>query len=125
VLHTKEHPTCPILDAPDNCHFEMRCEDCDIKHLSRMPLGEVEGRFEQGRVTRNELDAYRWAWALLSPTGSNSHWARQPYVTNSDVRRMARKLLRIRGFAIPAQLIDDQTAEVVVLPEVTEAVSAA
>jgi hypothetical protein len=38
---------------------------------------------------------------------------------------MARKLLRIRGFAIPAQLIDDQTAEVVVLPEVTEAVSAA
>lgn len=113
MLHTEELPTCPVLDEPGNYHFEMRCEDCDTKYLSRMSLGQVEDRFEQGRVTRNELDAYRWTWALLSPAGSNPHWASQPYVTDPDVRRIARKLLRIREFAIPVQLVDARPVELI------------
>ena len=108
MLNTAEQITCPILNAPDNYHFEGHCEDCDGKYLSRMSLGQVEDRFEQGRVTRNQFDAYRWVWALLSPVGSNPHWANQPYVTDPDVRRIARKLCRIRGFAIPDQLVDAQ-----------------
>lgn len=85
----------------------------------------MEDGFEQGRATRNELDAYRWAWALLSPSGSNPHWAHQPYVTDPDVRRIARKLLRIREFAIPAQLVDEQPAEVASLSDAPDDVRAA
>lgn len=101
MLHTEETVSCPIVDAPDNYHFEGRCEDCDIKVMSRLNLGQIEDRHSQGRLSRSQLDAYRWTWALLSPTGSNPHWRNQPYVTDPDVRRIARKLLRIREFEIP------------------------
>jgi len=113
VLNTEETITCRTLNEPGNYHFEGRCEDCDVNHLSRMALGGVEDLFGQGRVTRNELDAYRWVWALLSPSGSNPHWAHQPYVTDPDVRRIARKLLTIRGLAVPVELSDAQPAELV------------
>lgn len=109
MLHTDEKITCPILTDPGNYHFELCCEDCDVKTLSRLNLGQVEDRFEQGRITRDQLDAYRWVWALLSPSGSNPHWRHQPYVTDLDVRRIARKLLRIRDFEIPAAL--DESAD--------------
>jgi hypothetical protein len=113
VLNINEQITCPVLNEVGNFHFEMRCEDCDVNRLSRKTLGAVEDLFQQGRVTRNQLDAYQWAWALLSPTGSNPHWAHQPYVTDPDVRRIARKLLTIRGLAVPDELSDEQPAELV------------
>lgn len=104
MLHTEEVVSCPIVDAPDNYHFERICEDCDVKYLSRMTLGQVEDRHSQGRISRDQLDAYRWVWAALSPTGSNPHWRNQPYVTDPDVRRIARKFCRIKGFKIPAEM---------------------
>lgn len=104
--HQGEEVTCPIVNQQGNYHFEMVCEDCDVKVLSRLNLGQVEDRFEQGRITHDQFDAYRWVWALLSPTGSNPHWTNQPYVTDPDVRRIARKLCRVRQFPIPEQLVD-------------------
>jgi hypothetical protein len=106
MLHTAEYATCPILAAPDNYHFEGRCEDCDVKELSRMSLERVEDRFSQGRISRSMLDAYRWAWSLLSPHGAMPHWRSQPYVADPVVRRIARKLLRAGDYAVPAQLVD-------------------
>lgn len=104
MLHTQENTTCPILGEPGNYHFEMVCEDCDVQTLSRLTLGDVESRFEQGRVSRDELDAYRWVWALMSSSGSNRHWAHQPYITDPAVIRIARKLVRARNFDMPAGL---------------------
>lgn len=101
MLHTSEQATCPIVDAPDNYHFERLCEDCDVKVMAGLNLGQVEDRFGQARISRNQLDAYRWVWALLSPAGSNPHWKNQPYVTDPDVRRISRKLLRFRGHPVP------------------------
>lgn len=104
MLNQLEEVSCPILDAPDNYHFEGRCEDCDVKVMSRLSLEDAEYRFSTGRLSRNQLDAYRWVWALLSPTDSNPHWKNQPYVTDPDVRRIARKLVTIRGFDMPDAL---------------------
>lgn len=108
MLNTEELPTCDVVDAPDNYHFEGLCEDCDIKDLSRLSLDQITGRFEQGRVARNVFDAYRWVWAALSPTGSNPHYRNQPYVVDPDVRRIARKLCRVRGFEVPGEMIDKE-----------------
>lgn len=107
MLHTEETVSCPIVDVPDNYHFEGRCEDCDVKVMARLNLGDIEDRYSQGRLSRDQLDAYRWVWALLSPTRSNPHWCSQPYVTDPDVRRIARKLLRIRDFPVPRILEED------------------
>jgi hypothetical protein len=106
MLYETEEITCPVLDEVGNYHFEGRCEDCDVKYMSRMGLGQIEDRFSQHRVSRNQLDAYRWVWALLSPSGSNPHWKNQPYVRDPDVRRIARKLCRIKNLAVPAVLND-------------------
>jgi hypothetical protein len=104
MLNTGEEITCSVLANSDDRHFEGECEDCDARYLSRLNLGQVEDRFEQGRISRNQLDAYRWVWALLSPTGSNAHWRNQPYVMDPDVNRIAGKLCRIRNIDIPAEL---------------------
>ena len=107
MLHTADTATCPLLATPcHSFHFENRCEDCDVQRLSRVSLEVVEDRFEQGRISRDMLDAYRWVWSLLSPAGSMPHWQHQPYVTDPAVRRIARKLLRVREYAVPAQLVD-------------------
>lgn len=104
MLYETEDIVCPILNERGNYHFENLCEDCDVKELARMSLGDVEGRREQSRITLNEFDAYRWVWALFSPSGSNPHWKNQPYVLDPDVRRIARKLCRAKGLLVPAAL---------------------
>ena len=111
MLHNAEETTCPILDAPDNYHFEGRCEDCDAKYQSRMTLGKIEDLYHTGRVTQDQYEAYRYVWALLSPTGSSPEWADTP--EDPTVRRIARKLLRSRAFEVPINLIE--AAEVVEL----------
>lgn len=104
LLHASDETTCPIVDTPGNYHFEMRCEDCDVKHLSRSTLGNVEDRYRTGRITQDEYEAYCYVWALLSPSGSRPEWRRTPEIP--AVRRIARKLLRAHGVEIPSKLAD-------------------
>lgn len=105
MKHTEEEFTCTALRAGGcDYHFEGRCEDCDVRRLSRLSLEQVTDQFSDGRVTRNQFDAYRWTWAALSPYGNNAHWRHQPYVIDSDVRRIARKLCRIRDLEIPEEM---------------------
>ncbi|BBC30063.1 hypothetical protein SGFS_013570 [Streptomyces graminofaciens] len=108
MLHTEELPTCPILGAPDNYHFEGHCEDCDIKTLSRLNLGQVEDRYHDGRTGQGQFEAYMHVWATLSPHKGRAEWRETP--KDPDVRRIARKLLAARHFEIPADLIDVQPA---------------
>lgn len=113
-LHQDEKFTCPIMDADDNFHFELRCEDCDIRRLAKMSLGDVVDRWAVGRVTLNQYDAYRWMWAFLSPYDTYAHWCSQTYVVDPDVQRIARKLLRARKIEIsawPAVLAEGITDE--------------
>lgn len=107
MLHTAEEITCPIMDDPADYCFEGYCEDHDVRRMSRMSLERIDDHWAQGRLTLNQRDAYRWVWALLSPTGSMPHYASQPYVTDPDVRRIARKLCRIRGFEVPTALTEN------------------
>ncbi|MGW2048649.1 hypothetical protein ACWCPF_26210 [Streptomyces sp. NPDC001858] len=108
MLNTGEQITCPTLEQRDNFHFELRCEDCDVQRLSRLNLGQVDDRYREGRVTQNGFEAYMFVWALLSPAGSRAEWREPP--TDPTVRRIARKLLAIRRFAIPLELVDEQPA---------------
>ena len=101
LLHSEEEVTCPIIDAPDNYHFEGRCEDCDVKYMSRCSLGEIEDRYHVGRISQDQYEAYCLAWALLSPTG-NPDRVLIPEIP--AVRRIARKLIRAKGFEVPAEL---------------------
>lgn len=110
LLNSSEFATCPVLDAPDNYHFEGRCEDCDVKTLGGLSLGAVEYRYHVGRLTQSQFEAYMYVWALLSPTRSGGDWGRTPEIPN--VRRIARKLLRARGVEIPVGLVNkDLSAE--------------
>lgn len=105
MLHTEEQTTCPIVDARGDWHFELRCEDCDIRRLSRATLGQVEDRYHVGRITQDQYEAYRHVWARLSPHGGQP--ARRDTPETPAVRRLVRKLLRARGFAVPAELLDE------------------
>ncbi|OQQ13041.1 hypothetical protein B0675_40195 [Streptomyces sp. M41(2017)] len=108
MLNTGEQITCPAFDEPGNYHFERLCEDCDVKTLSRLNLGQVEDRYQVGRIWQNQFEAYMYVWALLSPAGSRPQWRETP--TSPDVRRIARKLLTLRGFDVPAALIENQAS---------------
>lgn len=113
MLNTREEIMCPVLRDKDDYHFEGVCEDCDVRRLSRMNLGQVEDHFSQGRVTRDQLDAYRWVWSYLSPHGGQPHWCSQPYTQDPDVQRIARKLLRTKGYvreSWPATLVETEPA---------------
>lgn len=111
LLHSEEEITCPIIAGADNYHFEGHCEDCDAKYLSRCSLGEIEDRYHVGRISQDQFEAYSYLWALLSPTGSRPEWRATP--EDQTVRRIARKLLRVRGFDIPAELTADGGAQAV------------
>lgn len=113
MLHADEGTACPLVDDPTNYHFEMRCEDCDVKRLARMPLADVEARYHTGRITQDEFEAYMYVWALLSPSGSRPEWRATPRI--SDVRRIARKLLRVHGAEIPAELVATTTETIAAL----------
>ena len=101
MLHTQEETTCPIVDARDNRHLEERCEDCDIRTLSRLTLGEVEDRYHVGRTTLDQFEAYDYVHSLLSATRYT-----RPVPAEPAARRIARKLLRAHGDAVPAELND-------------------
>lgn len=99
ALHTAEATTCPIrLDG--GWHLEARaCEDCTVALLARLTRDQAEERYREGRVSQDAIEGYWLAWALLSPTGDPDR------VSISEipaVRRTARKLIKARGFAMPA-----------------------
>lgn len=102
MRHTAEEVTCPIEPGSGNYHFRLICEDCDVRlRLASATLGEVESLYRQGAITQDEFEGYRLAWDLLYP-------GRDPLkVSIPDlpaVRRIARKLMRVKGYAIPASL---------------------
>jgi hypothetical protein len=99
--HRDELDRCSIVDAPDNYHFELKCEDCDVKRMSRLSLDKVDDLYRQGRVTQDDFEAYSYAFALLSPYQGTPETPTDPHV-----RRIARKLLAVRSFDIPAALLD-------------------
>lgn len=101
MLHSGEDVTCPILTAPDNYHFEMRCEDCDVQRMARLTFEQVESLYYDGRITQDEFEAYAYLHDLLSP-----YRGTPPATDFPAVRRIARKLARARGLAVPAELID-------------------
>lgn len=108
MLHTDEQTTCPIVEAPGDHHFELRCEDCDVARLARATLGQVDDRYRVGRVTQDQYEAYCHVWALLSPHGGQPAWRRTPEIP--AVQRIVRKLLRARGLIVPAELFDGVAA---------------
>lgn len=99
MLNEAEEVSC------ETSHLEGRCEDCDVRRISRYSLEDVMDRFGEGRVTIAQFDAYRFVWGLLTPYDTYRHWANQPYVTDPDVCRIARKLCRARGIGIPDALV--------------------
>lgn len=101
MLYTAELPTCPVLEDPNDYHFELRCEDCDVQRLAGTNLGQVEGWYRAGRVTEEAHKAYALVWALLSPTGDPS---RVSIPGDPTVLRIARKLVRAKGLQMPAVL---------------------
>lgn len=99
--HRNELDRCPIVDAPDNYHFELKCEDCDVKRMSRLSLDSVDDLYRQGRITQDDFEAFTYVFTLLSPyRGAPST------PDHADVRRIARKLLAVRSFDVPADLLD-------------------
>lgn len=107
MRHKAEVETCPIVDAVDNYHFELICEDCDVKRLSRSTLGQVEYYYRTGRITQDEFEGYMCAWAFASPAGSEAEWKA---ASSATVRRIARKLLRRRGLDVPAELLESSAS---------------
>jgi hypothetical protein len=93
---------CPIVDAADNYHFELKCEDCDVKRMSTMSLDRVDELYREGRVTQDDFEAYLFVWTALSPYRPDVPVA----PLDPHVRRIARKLLIIRGFDVPASIND-------------------
>lgn len=102
MLNSEEHATCHVADKPDDFHFEKCCEDCDVRRISRLTLDSLGRQYQQGRITQDQFEAYMYVWALLSPHGGQPQWRVTPELP--DVRRIARKLLRRKGFEIPTEL---------------------
>lgn len=101
LLHSEEETTCRGFETSE-VHLERLCEDCDVVRMSRCSLGEIEDRYHVGRISQDQYEAYSYAWALLSPTGSRPEWRTTP--EDPTVRRIARKLIRVKGFEVPAEL---------------------
>ncbi|WP_431977624.1 hypothetical protein [Micromonospora haikouensis] len=108
MLHTTEQTTCPVLPDPTNYHFEGICEDCDVRTLAGLTLGRAEDRYQTGRLTQAEYEAYMHVWAVFSPHGGQPAWRTTP--TDPDVRRIARKLVRAMNLNVPAALADPALA---------------
>lgn len=106
MFHTQEEKTCPVVDVQGDYHLEGRCEDCDVRTLSRLTLGEVEDRHHAGRITQEQYEAYDYVHSLLSGTRYTLAVPAAP-----AARRIARKLLRAHGDAIPAELNDVHALE--------------
>ena len=96
--HRDEADPCTARDR-DDIHLTLKCEDCDVFRMSRMTLEQVTSMSHQGRITQDDLEAYDYVWTLLSPYRGTPAAPEQ-----SDVRRIARKLLRSRSFEVPADL---------------------
>jgi hypothetical protein len=99
--HRDELDPCQIEDEPDQSHSEMKCEDCDVRRMSRLSQDRVDDRYRQGRLTQDDYEAYSYVFGLLSPYQGTPETP-----TGSHVRRIARKLLAVRSFDVPSVLLD-------------------
>ena len=99
--HRDEANPCTTRNEPGNYHFELKCEDCDVWRMSRSSLDQVDDLYRQGRVTQDDFEAFSYVFTLLSP-----YQGTPPVPTDADVRRIARKLLVVRSFDVPAELLD-------------------
>lgn len=104
-MNTAERPTCPLVPVPGNRHFRGLCEDCDVAAMAYMTLGAVEDAYYQGRLGQDAYEAFCHVWAILSPARSGGGWRRTP--EDDTVRRIARKLLRSRNYAVPSALTEE------------------
>jgi len=93
--HRDENDPC----TSGSVHLTLLCEDCDTRRLSRMTPDRAASLAYQGRITQDDFEAYDYVWTLLSPYRGTPAAPDHP-----DVRRIARKLLRIRSFDLPVEL---------------------
>ena len=102
ILNTEEEITC-LLTEPDSgdYHLEGCCEDCDVFRLSRCNLMQAQDRYRTGRIGQDMYEAYCHVWAHLSPHGALPGFRDDPAFPR--VRRIARKLLAVRGFPVPGR----------------------
>lgn len=99
--HRDESDRCSIMSGSGDFHFELKCEDCDVKRMSRLSMDKVDDLYRQGRITQDDFEAYGYAFALLSP-----YQGAPVEPTDPHVRRIARKLLVAGSFDVPAALLD-------------------
>lgn len=99
--HRDESDPCTTRNEPGNYHFELNCEDCDVWRMSRASLDKVDDLYRSGRATQDDFEAFSYVFTLLSPYQGNP-----PAPVDLDVRRIARKLLKVRSFDVPAALLD-------------------
>src|SRR6201985_780897 len=111
-------PGCDARRPSANYHFEGRCDYCDAITLSQSTLGQVEDRYNEGRVWQYQFEAYRYVFALLSPHGALSYDRETP--TDPPVREFARLLRRARDFEIPEALAEPAGVAPIVLGHATE-----
>jgi hypothetical protein len=114
-------PAGPICDArrsPGNYHLEGRCDYCDAITLSQATLGQVEDRYNEGRVWQYQFEAYRYVFALLSPSGALPYDRETP--TDPPVREFARMLLRAKNFEVPETLAEPDGVTPIVPGHATE-----
>src|SRR5512138_103989 len=82
-----------IIGAPghyrpgaDTNHFLGLCDECDVHHLARMTLAQVESwgpngeRGKAGAVRQAMFEAYMYVWATGAPRFSNlgAGWTEEP-----------------------------------------------
>ena len=84
----------------DTVHLDSYCDDCDVRRMSRLTLGQVEDQYHAARVDQDQYEAYAYVWTALS-TSRTGHI---PAPTIPAVRRIARKLFAAKGFEIPTDL---------------------
>lgn len=99
-LHTDEEVRCPYA-APrtGDIHLERHCEDCDVFRMSRCTPGDADHLYHTGRIGQDFHEAYRHAYAVLSPAHAMGAWrARSDF---PRVRRIVRKIIRTRGHGVP------------------------
>ncbi|MFB7919350.1 hypothetical protein [Streptomyces sp. NPDC056061] len=94
--------TCPVQAQPGNYHFEGRCADCDALYLSKMSRDAVEYRYQTGRVSQDQYEAYMHVWATSAVRHSAGEWVATP--TIPEVVKIVAAIRRHAGIPAPAVL---------------------
>ncbi|MER5501321.1 hypothetical protein ABT096_29530 [Streptomyces sp. NPDC002561] len=93
---------CPVQAQPGNYHFEGRCADCDALYLSKMSRDDVEYRYQTGRVSQDQFEAYMHVWATSAIRHSAREWEVVP--TDPEVLAIVAAIRRHAGIPAPMGL---------------------